>query len=263
MTDKIAKRGGAGIISMEVDGPPDWVTEGTEGFEGLDSKDLVLPRLQICQALSPQRQKDSPKYIQGLEEGDFFNSVTKEVYGPGPHILTPLLCTKSRLKFLGKSVDSGVDCIGVPCDKSKENPEGIACRKNMGGPCMHPGLDEPVPCFLVYNFPVLLHAHPQSPVVLSFKSTGVRIAKGWLSMMRMRGKYPMYTMAFALTSVSAKNPKGSFMQARLDNAGWTPKDAVQAFASAYEGIKEKVILTDAETEREPGEEEGAIETEAI
>lgn len=51
------------------------------GAENVTQDDLVIPRLEVVQALSPCRKKNDPAYIEGIEEGMLYNSVTREVYG--------------------------------------------------------------------------------------------------------------------------------------------------------------------------------------
>ena len=53
--------------------------QAAAGTENMERQDMTLPRLGLCQALTPQRQKADPKYIYGLEEGDFFNTISEDV----------------------------------------------------------------------------------------------------------------------------------------------------------------------------------------
>lgn len=54
---------------------------GPTGFENVTSDMLSMPFLKIAQAISPQVKRKDPAYIDGLEEGMFFNSVSGTVYG--------------------------------------------------------------------------------------------------------------------------------------------------------------------------------------
>jgi hypothetical protein len=249
-----------GSVAHRGEDVPDWVKEGTAGFEGVTAQDLILPRLQLAQALSPAVRRNDPAYIKGLEEGSFFSNISRENFGPGPFTVTPLLCAKMRILWNDtKKIGSGIKCMGTPCPPSVKNREGIACRLNDGNACLHPDLDDDEPCFLIYNFPVILHARAElGPMVLSFRSTGVKVAKTWLSMMRMRGRFPMYAMAFNVEAVDASNTKGQFKQVKIDNAGWTPKELVGSLEKLYTSLADRVILTDQDDEpagRQPGDEE--------
>jgi len=52
-----------------------------EGFEDINSSTKAIPFLKLAQDLTPQTKKNKPEYIEGLEVGQFFNSVTGDVYG--------------------------------------------------------------------------------------------------------------------------------------------------------------------------------------
>ena len=60
---------------------PSYMKEGTRGSENVTANDLIIPRVGLIQALSPQRKKTNAEYIEGAEEGAMFNSVTSELYG--------------------------------------------------------------------------------------------------------------------------------------------------------------------------------------
>jgi hypothetical protein len=50
------------------------------GTENVKSKDVVIPRLVILQALSPQLNKKKAEFIEGAEIGDFCNVATGDIY---------------------------------------------------------------------------------------------------------------------------------------------------------------------------------------
>ena len=55
---------------------------GGDGFDQLRASDLKTPYLKIAQKSSNEMDKDSGQYIAGLEYGDVFNSITREIIGP-------------------------------------------------------------------------------------------------------------------------------------------------------------------------------------
>lgn len=52
------------------------------GLENLDDEDYSRPKMLLCQSNTPQRKKTSDVFIQNLEEGQFFNLITGQIYGP-------------------------------------------------------------------------------------------------------------------------------------------------------------------------------------
>ena len=47
---------------------------GDLGFSEVTSEDLAIPFLRILQAMSPQKNKRDGAYVDGAEEGMFFNT---------------------------------------------------------------------------------------------------------------------------------------------------------------------------------------------
>src|SRR5271157_2401378 len=92
---------------------PEWLRrppgQGAAGFDEVEQGDLTLPRLGLCQALSPQKDETEPKYIDGIEEGEYFNSLTGENYGAKLKIV-PLLFYKNRIAFRSKKEGGGTLC---------------------------------------------------------------------------------------------------------------------------------------------------------
>src|SRR5687768_3865814 len=66
-----------------------------EGFEGMDQADVTIARLALAQSMTGVAKKANPDYVEGLEEGLFFNSLTKEVYGKKVRFI-PLFFFKNR-----------------------------------------------------------------------------------------------------------------------------------------------------------------------
>lgn len=52
---------------------------GPSGFEGTDAQTFKTPFVRILQALSDEVKKSKPSYVEGAEEGMFYNTATGEV----------------------------------------------------------------------------------------------------------------------------------------------------------------------------------------
>tara|TARA_R110002020_G_scaffold165813_5_gene353544 strand:+ start:6741 stop:7490 length:750 start_codon:yes stop_codon:yes gene_type:complete len=57
-----------------------FLQDANSGLENVGADDLALPFLKIAQAMSPQLKKHDGQHIEGLEEGDLFNSLDGTVY---------------------------------------------------------------------------------------------------------------------------------------------------------------------------------------
>lgn len=83
------------------------------GLEGVGADDLLVPRLGILQALSPQLKKAKSEYIEGAEEGDIADLGTGELYKSGLWFL-PVFYRKEYLEWAPR--DSGKGLVAVHSD---------------------------------------------------------------------------------------------------------------------------------------------------
>lgn len=226
---------------------PAWVDEmEPEGLEGLQAQDLRLPLLKQCQALSPQRNRKDASYIPELEEGMFFHQSLLEILGLGPFHVTPVKIIKSRIRWVDpKKIGSGVSCYGVPLTPGtfnmSHNPEGIACQLNNGGACLHADWSDPNRCFLTYDVAVIVHERPTwGPVVMRFKSTGVRTFQDWHMLMKMRNA-PIYSQVFTVESVDASTSGNDYKSCKIRNSGWVGETAGAQIKEIYDSLKSRVV----------------------
>jgi hypothetical protein len=74
------------------------------GFEGMSTNDIAIPFILLLQALSPQLRGTTK--ISGAEEGDFYNNVTKEVYGKNLSLI-PCAFKKSWVEWIPRGQGGG------------------------------------------------------------------------------------------------------------------------------------------------------------
>lgn len=80
MTDTAIARTQTGYLEK-----PSFIKEGdVRGTENIGRGDIKPPALRLAQSMSPEVKRSEPKYIEKLREGEFFNSITKTIYGEGP-----------------------------------------------------------------------------------------------------------------------------------------------------------------------------------
>ena len=219
-------------------------TGPARGLEEIEQSDLTLPRLGLCQSTTPQRKPQNPKFIKGLKEGDFFNSLTNTIYGQAVQVV-PLFLYKSRIKFFPFEDGGGIDCQSFNAKTGgRHNPK--SCEE-----CPYSQWQEgkglPPECDILYNYPALL-GPKRELVVVSLKSTGIKIAKQWNSIIAMReyeGK-PMDAFAgvYSLTSVGASAKGNDFFTLSVVNAGWVDEETYRIAEQAYHALRGKKIEVD-------------------
>jgi len=82
-------------------------SQAGDGLENVKSNDLIIPRLTILQALSPQVQAKKPEYIQGAQVGDICDVGTGEIFEP-PLVFLPVHYVKQYLEWAPRSSGKGL-----------------------------------------------------------------------------------------------------------------------------------------------------------
>lgn len=80
MPNELEKRGSTALAR------PAFIKEGdTRGTENITSADIKPPALRIAQSTTKEIKKhEAALFIEGLSEGDLFNSTSRVIYGEGP-----------------------------------------------------------------------------------------------------------------------------------------------------------------------------------
>jgi len=77
------------------------------GLENVTSSDILIPRISILQALSPQLKRNNSAFIQGAEEGVICDVGTGELF-PDGIIFLPVLFRKDYLEWAPRASGKGL-----------------------------------------------------------------------------------------------------------------------------------------------------------
>jgi hypothetical protein len=102
------------------------------GFENVTAADMIVPRLTILQALSPQLKKGKPEYIEGAEEGDIVDVGTGDLF-KGPILFLPVYYRKDYLEWAPRNSGKGLVEIhsdAAILDQTTKNERGQPCLSN-------------------------------------------------------------------------------------------------------------------------------------
>lgn len=157
-----------------------------KGLEDIGRDDVLIPRLCIAQSLSPQLKKTNEAYIEGLEVGDLFNSVTGEIYGTEV-VVVPLFFFKQFIEF--KPIKEGGGVVAMYPNQASVPAEKLQFTDG-NSPLVTEFKNEM--CLLVRE------NEPMVPLVVSFKSTGLKTARKWNSLMRSNNGLPAYSKFYTL-----------------------------------------------------------------
>lgn len=81
--------------------------DGQTGLENVTAKDVMIPRLGIIQALSPQLLKNKPEYIEGAQVGDFVDHGVGDTFRDTLHLL-PVFFATVYLEWAPRSTGKGL-----------------------------------------------------------------------------------------------------------------------------------------------------------
>jgi hypothetical protein len=203
------------------------------GKEGLGSEDMILPRLAIAQRTSPEILRGDEKFIEGLEFGQMFNTLTRESYGNGPVRFVPLQVRKRAIEF-------------------DENQKVVDFDVPLNDPRLAFGADGQKPvATLFYEIVLVIDRDDETPqlAVLSLKGTQLRTAREFVTLMKMRSG-AAWDGAYTIKSATKTYPKGPAGVFKILPSG-APSDDLAAFAEAmYETVQTKNVVTDIDTSRE-------------
>lgn len=200
--------------------------ESTKGSENVGADDMIIPRLGLCQSLSPQRKKSDDRYIEGIEEGDMFNTVTSELYGNGV-IVVPVFYRKEYLIWVSR--DGGSDGNGFRGAFPTELEAAQA--KNL--------LDDGDKCEIVEtasNFCLLVKEDGSTDeIIVPMAKSQMKVSRKWNSLIRMAGG-DRFSHGYKLIGVEESGGKGDYFNYNVVKLGYTPETVYKEAEALYEAI---------------------------
>lgn len=193
MSKEIAK---AKNNEVAVDTVPAWAktSAAPRGSEHVTKDDLVVPRLELIQALSPARKRNDPAYIEGAEEGMLYNNVTRELYGTDA-VIVPVAYRKEFL--IWKDRNSGGGFRGAY--QSMDEANTVVASLEDGSEC------EVVDT--AQHFCLLMHDDGRvEEIVLSMSRTKMKCSRKLNSLIRLT-EMDAFAKQYKVSAVSATNAK--------------------------------------------------------
>jgi hypothetical protein len=202
---------------------PDYIPKTRRGFEDTQQSDLMIPRLALAQALSPQVTDGDPRRIPGLNVGDLFNSVTNQSYGKEVFVQVLRKMPLRAMEF--RSIDEGGGVVdpdvpldddrlkwGVSGDKKADKPKATLFRD-----------------FLAVILP------GREIIALSFKSSGIKAAKTLWGLATMANR-DCFSIRLRITTSVKLDPKPHQIY-KVEQAGWVSKDDFLLGEEMFEAVQ--------------------------
>lgn len=232
------------------DNLPDYIKIGGEarGSEDVGMEDLAIPRLEIIQALSPCRKKTDPSYIDGAEEKQLYNNVTREMYGESV-LVVPVTFKKQYLVW--KDRDSGGGFRGDFNDAESANQQ-IVSLVNSGDNGPFEAVDT------AQHICLLVRPNGKTEeIAISMSRSKLKVSRQWNSMIRLF-EGDRFSRMYVISAVDDKGEKGEFYNFQVKPAGFPSKEvylrAEQLYNDIHSGDRDINVNhdTDQETPMQDG-----------
>lgn len=207
----------------------DILADAGKGNEKLGARDVVIPRLQIAQALSPQLKDSKPEFIEGLVEGGVFNTATSEILylPPGrnreataPLMIIPVYYHRRFIEWVPRAAGGGL--------VNPDHPESIMeeAVKGEKGKMMLPNgneISETPENFIVFIRP----DGSYEEAVLSMPGSKAKVSRAWNTVIRnFRVNHPVHGLVkparwynfYEFTTVPETNDQGDFFNWKVGKA---------------------------------------------
>ena len=207
---------------------PAYIAESREGLENVGRDEIQFPRIEIAQDSSGATKKAHSAHIEGIESGDLYNTLTREIYSQ-PLRVIPIMFFYNYIKFRPQDQGGGVL-------RMADTAEGINPKDLLFGP----NSEKPV-WTTIFNFLCFLPGHGQV-VVVSMKSTSATVAKQWLSLQTLFGKRPAYARAYTLASTFKENGANSYFNyLPVKSTGFVSEEDYKTCEQLYHQFAGKTI----------------------
>lgn len=232
-TTAVATRSAADVI-LHQDQVPDYIKQdSTRGSENVTTDDLVIPRLEVIQGLSPAVKPGDPGFIKGAAQGMLNNSVTRQLYGESCYVI-PVYFTVQHLVWRDRkrAKELGIDQTGFfGAFNTAAEAQGRLEEEENGQDKALEVIDTPQHLCLVVN--------PDSgncdEIMLSMPRTKAKVSRQFNSMIKLAGG-DRFGRVYKVSSVLQKNSQGDFYNFHIELAGFPALPAYRQAEELYKAV---------------------------
>lgn len=204
----------------------------TRGSEEVGGGDLVVPRVELVQALSACRKKNDPAYIEGAQEGMLYNNVTREIFGENLHFI-PVYFRKEYLLWRDQKLGGGFG-------GAYQNPEDADAALQ--------GMEKPEEWEVVdtnQHFALVIKGDGSiDEAVISMAKTKAKASRTLNSLVRINGG-PRFSRVYKLSGVSDQNSAGQeYYTYQVANVGFVDAGQFTRAEALYNMIQSGSIKVD-------------------
>jgi len=232
--DAVATTSPVKTLALQV---PAHVPQGREGLEDITKEDVLIPRLALAQALSPQVTEGDPAFIEGLKVGSLFNSMTGEIYGKEVFVQIIRKDPPRAMEFYPQDDGGGVKDPNVP----------------LNDPRLKWGEDGEKPVATLFRDYIARLLPSGEMIALSFKSSGIKVAKALNGLLLLRGR-AIYAGRYKITTAVELKPKPHQVY-KVSNADWCTEEQIAEGAMMYAAVKDLDVARSVDRDEGPAAED--------
>lgn len=215
-----------GVIQAPADQVPDYIRQDSNrGNENVGTEDLVIPRLELVQALSPcLDENNEAAYIEGAKQGQLFNSLTRELYGSSV-LVVPVMFMKQYLVWRDRKKGGG---FGGAFNSIADAKDEISRRED-------PENWEPVETG--QHLVLIIKANGAlEEAMISMSRTKLKISRQWNSLIRQGGG-DRFSRVYQITGVKETNSNNdTYFNFSVKFVGFPSQDIYERASELYERI---------------------------
>ena len=196
------------------------------GKENITQRDVRFPAIKLAQGTTVETKRSDPAYIDGLVEGEFFNSISRERYGEDPFYF-------SVIGYLGhRHTLFNDDRTVAETDLSDDDPRCQFTIENVNGQKVRrsPQATEFRDFLVIAEIP-----GRETPLIatITFKKTQLKHATTINSILES-AKLPSWAWRFKAQPVAQRSKRNEpFYGWRIDQAGWSDENVDRIAEEAY------------------------------
>lgn len=212
------------IVTNEI---PDFMKQGNRGAENVGTDDMIIPRIELIQALSPVRKKSDPAYIEGAEEGMLYNNVTRTLYGTEVTVV-PVYYTKQFLVWKDRKAGGG----------GSNGFRGAFATKELADRAIAELAEEALEVSdTAQHFVLVRNGDDWQEAVISMAKSKVKVSKRWNSLMRLSNT-DSFSRAYKLSATTETNARNeSYFNFNVAALGFVNKELYERAEKLYETIR--------------------------
>jgi hypothetical protein len=251
----VAARPSTGVAKRD-ENLPAYIKQGgpSRGNENVGTSDLVIPRIEVAQLLSPCLKESKPEFIEGCREGDIFNTVTREVYPRETGVLViPILYKKEYLVWKDRKEGGGFRGSYPTLEEANQRIAGEQDAQSLTA--AETGQQ------LVLVLREDGTTDESMLAMVSMSRTKLKVSKNWNSLIRLNGG-DRFSRVYRLITSDEQNSNGDeYKNFQVMAAGFPEEEAYKLAEQVYESVASGQLNYKMDTSQEGAEDETKGSTE--